>query len=292
MANTTAETGIEIRHPASQDAEECGRICFEAFRSIAERHSFPPDFPSPEMAAGVMSMLIAHPGIYGVVAERDGRVVGSNFLDERSTIAGVGPITVDPGVADAGIGRRLMAEVLERAAKRDFRGVRLLQSAYHTRSFSLYAKLGFAVREVLATMQGDPIGESVPGHVVRPAQEGDVEECNHLCAATHGHDRAGELRDAVAQGAAQVVQREGAIVGYTTGIAFFGHSIAQTDEALKALIGAAPEFGGPGFLLPARNVEVFGWCSERGLRVVHLMTLMTRGDYQEPTGPFMPSILY
>lgn len=292
MASPAAETGIEIRDPTPQDAEECGRICFEAFRSIAERHGFPPDFPSPEMAAGVISGLIAHPGIYGVVAERDGRVMGSNFLDERSTMAGVGPITVDPGVADAGVGRRLMAEVLERAAQRDFPGVRLLQSAYHTRSFSLYAKLGFAVREVLATMQGGPIGESVPGHVVRPAQEGDVEECNRLCVATHGHDRAGELRDAVAQGTAQVVERDGAIAGYSTGVAFFGHSIAQTDEALKALIGAAPEFGGPGFLLPARNVEVFGWCTERRLRVVQLMTLMTRGAYQEPTGPFMPSILY
>ena len=292
MAATTADTGIDIRQPAPEDADECGRICFEAFRSIAERHNFPPDFPSPEVAAGLISALVAHPGIYGVVAERDGRVLGSGFLDERSTIAGVGPITVDPGFADAGVGRRLMLEVLERADQRDFPGVRLLQSAYHTRSFSLYAKLGFAAREVLATMQGEPIGETVPGHAVRPAEEGDVEECNRLCAAVHGHDRAGELHDAVAQGMAQVVEREGTIVGYTSGVAFFGHSVTRTDDALKALIGAAREFGGPGFLLPGRNVEVFAWCTDRGLRVTQLMTLMSRGEYHEPAGPFMPSILY
>ncbi|HKP88974.1 MAG TPA: GNAT family N-acetyltransferase [Thermoleophilaceae bacterium] len=285
-------TTIEIREPVAEDASECGRICFEGFRTIAERHGFPPDFPSPDVASGLLGGLIAHPGVYGVVAERDGRVVGSNFLDERSSIAGVGPITVDPDAADAGVGRRMMEAVLARADERGFRGVRLLQSAYHTRSFSLYAKLGFEAQEVLATMQGDPIGESVPGHAVRPAEEGDLDACSELCAAAHGHDRAGELRDAVGQGAAQVVERDGELAGYTTGIAFFGHSVARTNDALAALIGAAPAFGGPGFLLPGSNAEVFRWCHERGLRVVQLMTLMTRGYYQAPAMPYMPSILY
>jgi hypothetical protein len=60
-------------------------------------HSFPPDFPSAEVAAASVSMMLSHPAFYSVVAERDGAVVGSNFLDERSSVAGVGPITVDPG---------------------------------------------------------------------------------------------------------------------------------------------------------------------------------------------------
>jgi GNAT superfamily N-acetyltransferase len=289
---TGLRTGIETRPPTPDDAQELGRICFEGFRSIATRHNFPPDFPSPEVTTGFISGLIAHPGMYGVVAEKDGRVLGSNFLDERSTIAGVGPITVDPLSQDVGVGRRLMEDVLARAAERDFPGVRLVQAAYHTRSFSLYTKLGFEVRELLATMQGGPIGESVPGYVVRPAEEADIEDCNRLCAASHGHERAGELRDAVAQGMAQVVERDGQFAGYTTGVAFFGHSVATTNDGLKALIAAAPEFGGPGFLLPARNLEVFQWCTERGLRLVQLLSLMTRGAYQEPATPFMPSILY
>ena len=181
---------------------------------------------------------------------------------------------------------------MSRAAEQGFAGVRLLQSAYHTRSLSLYAKLGFEVRDVLATMQGEPIGDSLPGHVVRPAQQSDIEECSRLCTIAHGHDRAGELRDAVAQGVARVVESDGEVVGYTTGVAFFGHSVAATNDALKALIAAAPEFGGPGFLLPARNTEVFNWCTGRGLRVVQLMTLMSHGVYQPPERPFLPSILY
>lgn len=289
---TALDTSIELRPPTLDDAEELGRICFEAFRAIAERHNFPPDFPSPEIAATVLSSLISHPDIYGVVAQREGKLLGSNFLDERSQIAGVGPITIDPNSQNAGVGRRLMEDVMSRAADRELAGVRLLQTAYHTRSLSLYAKLGFEVREVLATMQGEPIGESLAGHAVRQAEERDIEECSRLCAVAHGYDRAGELRDAVAQGTAQVVERDGQIAGYTTGVAFFGHSVAETNEALKALIAAAPEFGGPGFLLPARNIEVFDWCTQRGVRIVQLMTLMTRGDYQNPTRPFLPSILY
>jgi hypothetical protein len=59
-----------------------------------------------------------------------------------------------------------------------------------------------------------------------------------------------------------------------------------------ALIGAAPAFDGPGFLLPTRNHEVFAWCLEHKLRLVMQMTLMTIGLYSEPLGAWMPSVLY
>src|SRR5262245_8243513 len=108
-----------ILRPARQDdAQDLGRICYEAFASIANRHNFPVAFPNAETAVGLISFLIGHPGFYGVVAERDRRIVGSNFLDERSQIAGVGPITVDPQAQDRGVGRRLMQDVLERSASR------------------------------------------------------------------------------------------------------------------------------------------------------------------------------
>jgi hypothetical protein len=96
---------VRLRPGTSNDAAECGRICFEAFAAIAAAHSFPSDFPALEVATGLTSMLLSHPGFYSVVAEVDGRVVGSNFLDERSTIAGVGPVTVDPEAQSAGRSR-------------------------------------------------------------------------------------------------------------------------------------------------------------------------------------------
>ncbi len=100
------------------------------------------------------------------------------------------------------------------------------------------------------------------------------------------------MLEAIGQGSASVVEHDGRLTGYTTGVGFFGHCVGESNEDLKALIGAAPEFPGPGFLLPTRNGEVLRWCLERGLRIVQPMTLMSMGLYNEPAGAFIPSILY
>ena len=68
--------------------------------------------------------------------------------------------------------------------------------------------------------------------------------------------------------------------------------MGETNQELKALIGAAPSFLGSGFLLPTRNSDLFRWCLGKGLHVVQPMTLMSLGLYNEPTGAFLPSILY
>jgi hypothetical protein len=141
-------------------------------------------------------------------------------------------------------------------------------------------------------MQGTPLAVQIPGYTVRPATEHDLDACNQVCMHVHGHDRRGELLDAITQGTATVVEHGGRITGYATPIAFFGHAVGETNEALKALIGAAPAFPGPGFLLPTRNGELFRWCLDHGLRVVQPMTLMSVGLYNEPAGAYLPSVLY
>jgi len=290
---TTRDLGaLIVRQGTAADADACGAICYEAFRTLAERHGFQPDFPSLKHAVELLAGLIAHPRFYCVVAEVGGRVLGSNFLDERSTIAGLGPITVHPDAQNSSVGRRLMLAALERARARQFPGVRLLQAAYHTRSLSLYTKLGFNVREPVVNLQGPAIKEEIPGYVVRAAREDDLENCNCVCLSVHGHDRSGELVDAIRERSARVVEHAGRITGYTTGIAFFAHSVGETNEDLKALIAAAPEFGGPGFLLPARNGELYRWCLAHGLRVVQVQNLMTLGLYNEPAGAYLLSVLY
>jgi predicted N-acetyltransferase YhbS len=283
---------LTLRPGIIADAKECGRIDYEAFKSIAEQHNFPPDFPSVEVATEIVTMLLSHSGFYSVVAELDGKIVGSNFLDERSAIAGIGPVSVDPPVMNGTIGRQLMQAVMERAAERRFPGVRLVQLAWHYRSLSLYTKLGFATRETLSGMQGKPLALKLPGYEVRSAREADLPACNHLCSCVHGHDRGGELLDAIQEGTANVVERLGRITGYATGIGWFHHAIAETNDDLQALIGAAPAFLGPGFLVPSRNGELFRWCLNHGLRVVSQATLMTIGLYNEPAGAYLPSVLY
>ena len=141
---------VVIRRATPHDTAVCGRIGFEAFANLANQHNFLPDFPTPEHAAHVLSTMFSHPSFFCVVAEQNGKIIGSNCLDERTPIAGVGPITIDPSSQNRSAGRQLMQAVMARATERKFAGVRLVQAAYHNRSLSLYAKLGFVVREPLA----------------------------------------------------------------------------------------------------------------------------------------------
>ena len=292
MSSTqTLSTPVSIRRAKPEDASQCGHIGYKAFHKINSDHNFPPEMPSPEMGVGVLTMMFSHPSFYCVVAEMEGAIVGSNCMDERSSVAGIGPITIDPAVQNAGIGRRLMQAVLDRAAERGAPGIRLVQSTFHTRSLSLYAKLGFVVRELLSVMQGPPMKVSIEGCSVRLAEASDAAACDHLCAAVHGFTRSNEIAEAIRQGTATVVERDGHIAGYTTGLNYFGHSVAESNRELRALIGAAERFDGPGFLVPARNASLFRWCLENGLRMVQPCTLMTIGLYNEPAGAWLPSIV-
>ena len=283
---------VTIRRARPEDAEPCGRICYSAFANINQAHGFPPDLPVPEAGVGVLTMMFSHPGFYCVTAESGGRVIGSNCLDERAVIAGVGPITIDPEIQNRGVGRKLMQAVLDRARERGVAGARLVQAAFHTRSLCLYASLGFDIREPLACLQGKTQQRSVPGCKVRPCTAGDVDACNSLSRRVHGFDRGRELRDAIEHGTAVVVERESRITGYASSLAFFGHGTTETTTDLQALLASAESFEGPGILIPSRNSALFQWCLTNGLRMVQPLTLMSQGLYQEPAGAWFPSILF
>jgi GNAT superfamily N-acetyltransferase len=283
---------VVVRTARPEDARACGQICYDAFSTISGAHGFPCDFPAPETAIGVFSTMFSNAGFYCVVAEAEDRIVGSNCLDERSTIFGVGPITIDPGVQNRGAGRMLMQAVMDRAIGQGAAGIRLVQAAFHNRSLSLYAGLGFDVRAPLSCMQGPTLQRNVPGCTVRPAQLADVDVCDNLSRQVHGFSRTVELTEAIQQGTASVVERGGRITGYATVLAFFGHATAETNLDLEALIASVDSFGGPGILVPSQNSGLFRWCLENGLRVVQPMTLMSVGLYSEPAGAWLPSILF
>jgi predicted N-acetyltransferase YhbS len=289
---TKPEREVIIRLATAADTAACGEICYQAFSTLSSRHGFPCDFPAPEVAAGVIAALFSHADFYCVVAESGGRIVGSNCLDERSLIAGIGPITVDPGAQNLGVGRKLMQAVMERAREERPAGMRLVQAAYHNRSLSLYSALGFDVREPLSCMQGAPLVRRIPGCAVRLAQNADLPSCNALSRRVHGFDRGKELAEAIQEKTARVVERDGRITGYATVLAFFGHATAESNLDLQALIASAEIFGGSGILVPSRNSELLRWCLANGLKVIQPMTLMSVGLYNEPAGAWLPSVLF
>ncbi len=289
---SSKDTAVVIRGGAPEDVAACGQICYDAFTAINAAHGFLADFPNAEVATGLISSMFSDPKFYCVVAEIDGRIVGSNCLDERAVVRGVGPVTIDPGVQNIGVGRLLMQAVMDRVRDRGASGARLVQAAFHNRSLSLYTSFGFDVREPLSCLQGQTRERSVPGCEVRPAIPADEDACNELSRRVHGFDRGVELAQAISDGTARVVERGGRVTGYTTHLAFFGHSTAETNLDIQALLASVESFVGPGVLVPSRNSVLLRWCLQNGLRVVQPMTLMSAGLYSDPAGAWLPSVTF
>ena len=106
---------VTIRKSKPEDAEACGNICYEAFAAISNYHNFPPDFPSEELAIGLLTHTFSREDIYTTVAEIEGKIVGSNVFWENGEIVGVGPITINSNVQKESIGRALMEDGMKYA---------------------------------------------------------------------------------------------------------------------------------------------------------------------------------
>ena len=166
---------MNIRSVTTADAENVGQVIYKAFCGIADRHSFPRDFPTVEAAMQMAAMCAENPNVTGFVAENGGgEFLGSTFLWRYNSIAGVGPLTVNPNAQAKGVGRSLMQAVIE--AGHDAPGIRLVQHAFNTVSMSLYAGLGFDVVESLVLIQGVPAGDKSksPQTRIRPIVETDL----------------------------------------------------------------------------------------------------------------------
>lgn len=281
------------------DAESCGKIGYQAHKNISSAHGYPSEQPSEEFAIGLIRQLLSNPNSRGVLAERQGKVLGSIFLHKfpPSPVAVIGPLTVHPSAEGGGVGRILMDAAITQARKQNHDQIRLVQSPSHIRSFVLYTKCGFTLREPLFLMQGQPLrvrNNHTSSANVRPVRDdNDISLCNKLCKSAYGFSREMELRQAFNQGVATIIERDdGVIAGYAAGIGIFGHAVAKSNEDLKALIANASAILGPGFFAPARNYEVVKWLLENGFQIGWPANLMTIGPYQEPLMPILPSLVY
>jgi hypothetical protein len=171
-----------------------------------------------------------------------------------------------------------------------------VQDSFNAASLSLYASLGFEVKEPLAVMEGSPGGEPPAGYEVRPMREEDHTAAAELCERVHGFSRAGELKGLAPALRPFVALREGRVTAYASAPNSWplGHAVAEGEDDMRALLaGATRESGEPlSFLLPTRQAGLFRWCLGEGMRVVKTMTLMATGEYREPRGAYLTSVLY
>jgi GNAT superfamily N-acetyltransferase len=287
---------LMIRPIEQNDAEICGKIGYEAHKTISSAHGYPSEQPSEEFGIGLIRRLLGSPNSWGVLAERQGKTLGSIFLHKfpPSPVVVIGPLTVHPS-AEGGVGTILMDAALTQARKQNYDQIRLVQSPSHIRSFVLYTKCGFTLREPLFLMQGQPLkggDNTISANVRLVRDENDISVCNDLCKSVYGFSREMELRQAKDQGVATMIEREDVITGYAAGVGIFGHAVAKSNEDLKELIANASAILGPGFFVPARNHEVINWLLKNGFQIGWPANLMTIGPYQEPQTPFLPSLAY
>jgi hypothetical protein len=175
--------------------------------------------------------------------------------------------------------------------------IRLLQDLFNVQSLSLYASVGFAMKEPLVQMWGrtsDPPQQN--GRSVRPMQPDDTAECNALCSSVHGFDRANELDEALILHEPLVVERDGKIVGYMSAAnnRLANHGVACTLEDMQALISGAcaTRTGEIAILVPARDWAFFDWCLRNGFKARKCSSLNVIGDYVTPNGSYFPSPHY
>ena len=270
---------------------DLGRICYEAFKDISERHGFPTDFVTVEFAQMVVGMLVQQEDVYGAAACDGDAPKGSNFIQMWGDVIGLGPISVDLGAQGQGIGRALMQHVIEHARTRGYEMVRLCQDSFNMRSLALYASLGFDTKEPISFLALSNAGPADPN--VRPATPADFDAMDELCRAVYRVSRKGEYAVVSQLGfPAFVLERGGHIAGYLLGTSL-GHGVAETNDDMIALLNshgaAAPDAHS---FVPLRNGDLYRKALAAGHRNTKVMNLMAFGPYEEPQGTFCPSVMY
>ncbi|MEG3885587.1 GNAT family N-acetyltransferase [Microcoleus sp. herbarium19] len=285
---------ITIRRATPADIEVCAGINYEAFKGISDRHLFPnTDFPTLEFSTEIIGLLIESPLFFGIVAESDGALRGCGFMDERNPIRGIGPVSVDRTFQGKGTGRKIMEALLERG--QDAAGIRLVQESFNMASLSLYASLGFEVKEPFVLVEGKFRSQPPSGVEVRQMVSQDVSECAALCEKVCGCSRTADIEYALNYFSPFVASRQGAIVAYTCAVSPLGHSVADTEADMQALLlGAAARSSEEvlAFHLPLRYASLFRWCLQEGLRALKPMAVMAAGEYRSPEGCWFPSFVY
>jgi ribosomal protein S18 acetylase RimI-like enzyme len=286
---------VAVRDMAASDVARVAEIFRDAFNEIYERRGF-----GPVVTDGAVGAVIANayrdldPGGC-VVVTSDGRIAGSGFVHLRGRTAGAGPITIDPPLQGAGVGRALMDEICRRADAAQVTSLRLIQDAFNETSFALYCRMGFVAREVLLRASFASVRDGRRTSRVRPAAKGDVARVGAIERELLGIDRPqdhllllrlGEMFLAGDGYLARIVRG---------GVAVLGPVVAASLDTTLDLIAAAtvdlPAGSDVRMLVPARLTGLVDeLLSAYRLSVHSLCTYMVRGEYEPFRGYYVPTL--
>ncbi|NMG67322.1 GNAT family N-acetyltransferase [Azoarcus indigens] len=220
----------------------------------------------------------------GLVAERDGQVVGTalgwNWSERHATL---GMVIVAPQVQGRRIGQRLMQGLLAAAGERAV----LLHATAEGRG--LYERLGFATVGEIRQHQGlarqAPLVMPDAGERLRPFGRGDTERLIELDAASAGMPRREAILALLDNAETVVLDRDGEAVGFSILRRFgrgraIGPVVAPSLRGAQALIAHWCNLYTRKFL--RIDVEagsgLIEWLEGLGLRRVGMVAIMARGE--------------
>jgi len=275
------------------DVPAVGQVIAVAVNDVCHRHGFPSPWPRPETAERMTGFYVSYPEARGFVAEENGRLVGSGFAHVRADKASIGPVTVAPEAQGSGAGRAIMERLLEET--RECSSVRLIQDAFNNVSFSLYSKLGFVPREVVARFVAESPRPKAPESslVVRDMTTADLDSVAALDERKTGMRRRPDFALLLSLGSQLVCERDGCLTGFlcrvpADGECMLGPGAAETIDDLRALLCAAVRVPGPArvrFWVTARQDELVRYAFDAGFLISSLSTYMVKGEWQPPPGP-------
>lgn len=287
----------ELIRATPEHAEQIARIFFDAFDQLARRHGFTAEIFSREFALGAANSFTTRPDLYGIVAVEDGVVIGHNFVQLTDTVAGIGPICVDPARQSKGLGRAMMRHIIDYALKNHGPAVRLYQESFNMVSLSLYTLLGFNVTEPVVLMSVVP--DETSHADIRKLTLDDVGEADALCLATQKVSRRNELRNMIEHGHAMSCFPHGRFEnGRMTGFVvpgFFGFAAGETaDDVIRTARVAVAPYPEPlqRIVIPTRNGDLYRLAMKEGGKSLKLGQMMAMGPYETPAGHWAPSFSY
>jgi ribosomal protein S18 acetylase RimI-like enzyme len=123
-----------------------------------------------------------------LVAEADGKVVGSTIVSSRGKVGYVSTVMVHPDYRRKGIATRLVTDALNYVRKRKLERAILDVNSTNASARSLYVKLGFKTFEHLAYYVGETHSkyalENASGVKIREFQKADLDEVFNLIKAS------------------------------------------------------------------------------------------------------------
>lgn len=271
--------------------------CIAAFNEFNNQHLLPEGTPRDVASARVMySELLNSDRAHVLAALQDGEVVGSAWLRLEDDVAAFEDVNTAPAKQGNGVARAIMMHGLEAASRLGYKKIRLTQSAHNSTALSLYASLGFEVKETFAEMKATitPVAGAAALPMVRPLTEADLSQVEEVSRRLYRLNRRSDVAAVLASGApALAVAPNGKVEGYLT-LGGSAHGMAEHEDHAMALISEAARLYPDKAVisLPLSFHGMFRKALQAGYRTLEVHNLMAYGPYERPDGIWMPSSAY